>query len=88
MAGRPRKLNAKLESEILELISDGKTLRETFAEIEGYTWQSFRKELLLSDSLMTKYVKSKELAVDVKLSELEDKRKELEAKIESGDIDG
>tara|TARA_R110000824_G_C15077718_1_gene664031 strand:+ start:484 stop:909 length:426 start_codon:yes stop_codon:yes gene_type:complete len=88
MAGRPRKLNAKLESEILELISDGKTLRETFSEIEGYTWQSFRKELLLSDSLMTKYVKSKELAVDVKLSELEDKRKELEAKIESGDIDG
>ena len=81
MAGRPRKLNAKLESEILELISDGKTLRETFAEIEGYTWQSFRKELLLSDSLMTKYVKSKELAVDVKLSELEDK-------IESCDIDG
>ena len=88
MAGRPRILNAKLESEILELISDGQTLRQTFAEIEGYTWQSFRKELLLSDSLMTKYVKSKELAVDVKLSELEDKRKELEAKIESGDIDG
>jgi uncharacterized protein YggU (UPF0235/DUF167 family) len=37
---------------------------------------------------MFRYQKSKELAVDLKLSQLEDKRKELEAKIESGQIDG
>ena len=88
MAGRPRKLNLKLEKEILEKIADGKTLRETFSEIKDYTWQSFRKELLASDSLMNKYIKSKELAVDVKISELEDKRKELESQILNGEIDG
>ena len=36
---------------------------------------------------MMKYIKSKELAIDLKLSELEDKRKELEAKIENGFVD-
>ena len=86
MAGRPRKLNLKLEKEILEKIADGKTLRETFSEIKDYTWQSFRKELLASDSLMNRYIKSKELAVDVKISELEDKRKELESQILNGEI--
>ena len=37
---------------------------------------------------MLRYQKSKELAVDLKLSELEDKRKILEDKIERGDLDG
>ena len=37
---------------------------------------------------MNRYVKSKELAQDLKISELEDKRKELEKKIESGEVDG
>ena len=36
---------------------------------------------------MLRYQKSKELAVDLKLSELEDKRKILEDKIERGDLD-
>jgi hypothetical protein len=84
---RPRKLTKKLENTILELIADGKTIRETFEIIKDYTWQSFRKELLEDDSLMMKYIKSKELAIDLKLSELEDKRKELEMKIENGVVD-
>jgi len=55
MAGRPRKLNRKLEEQILELIADGLTIRQVFErpEIE-YTWSSFRKELLNSDELMMK----------------------------------
>ena len=36
---------------------------------------------------MDRYIKAKELAVDLRLSELEDKRKELEIKIESGELD-
>ena len=36
---------------------------------------------------MSRYIKSKELAIDLKLSELEDKRKELETKIENGFVD-
>jgi hypothetical protein len=36
---------------------------------------------------MMRYVKSKELSIDLKLSELEDKRKDLEAKIENGFVD-
>ena len=84
---RKRKLTEKLADQILELISDGKTIRETFQIITNYTWQSFRKELINDDTLMMKYIKSKELAIDLKLSELEDKRKELELKIESGDLD-
>jgi hypothetical protein len=87
MAGRPRKLTKKLENTILELIADGKTIRETFEIIKDYTWQSFRKELIEDDNLMIRYVKSKELAIDLKLSELEDKRKELESKIENGVVD-
>ena len=43
---RPRKLTKKLENTILELIADGKTIRETFEIIKDYTWQSFRKELI------------------------------------------
>ena len=65
----------------------GKTIRETFEIIKDYTWQSFRKELIEDDNLMIRYVKSKELAIDLKLSELEDKRKELESKIENGVVD-
>ena len=52
------------------------------------TWSNFRNYLIADDSLMLRYQKSKELAVDLKLSELEDKRKILEDKIERGDLDG
>ena len=84
---RKRKLTEKLADSILELISDGKTIRETFEIITNYTWQSFRKELINDDNLMMRYVKAKELSIDLKLSELEDKRKELEIKIENGFVD-
>ena len=87
MAGRPRKLNRKLEEQILELIADGLTIRQVFErpEIE-YTWSSFRKELINSEELMMKYNQAKQLAIDLELSSLKDKRLELEAKIESGEI--
>ena len=84
---RKKKLSEKLADQILELISDGKTIRETFQIITNYTWQSFRKELINDDNLMMRYVKAKELSIDLKLSELEDKRKELEIKIENGFVD-
>ena len=88
MAGRPRKLNKKLEEQILELIADGLTIRQVFdkPEIE-YTWSSFRKELIKSEDLMMRYSQAKQLAIDLELSSLKDKRLELEAKIESGEID-
>jgi hypothetical protein len=88
MAGRPRKLNKKLEEKILELLADGLTIRQVFEKPEiDYTWQSFRNELVKSDELMQKYNQAKQLAIDLELSNLEDKRLELEAKIESGIID-
>ena len=76
MAGRPRKLNRKLEEQILELIADGLTIRQVFErpEIE-YNWSSFRKELLNSDELMMKYNQAKQLAIDLELSSLKDKRR-------------
>jgi hypothetical protein len=37
---------------------------------------------------MERYQKAKELAIDLELSNLKDKRLELESKIESGEIDG
>ena len=88
MAGRPRKLNRKLAEQILELIADGLTIRQVFErpEIE-YTWSSFRKELINSEELMMKYNQAKQLAIDLELSSLKDKRLELEAKIESGELD-
>ena len=50
MAGRPRKLNKKLEEKILELLADGLTIRQVFEKPEiDYTWQSFRNELVKSD---------------------------------------
>jgi uncharacterized protein YggU (UPF0235/DUF167 family) len=88
MAGRKKKLTQKLADQILELIADGYTIRETFEKVADFTWQSFRTYLINDEELMFRYQKSKELAVDLKLSQLEDKRKELEAKIESGQIDG
>tara|TARA_R110001592_G_scaffold41581_1_gene135601 strand:+ start:6219 stop:6641 length:423 start_codon:yes stop_codon:yes gene_type:complete len=89
MAGRKRKLNTKLAERILELIADGLTIRQVFEKDEiDYTWASFRKELVTSNELMDKYQKAKELAIDLELSNLKDKRLELEAKIESGEIDG
>ena len=89
MAGRKRKLNPRLAERILELIADGLTIRQVFEKEEiDYTWASFRKELVSSNELMDRYQKVKELAIDLELSNLKDKRLELEAKIESGEIDG
>ena len=89
MAGRPKKLNKKLEKQILDLLADGLTIRQVFERPDiDYTWSSFRNELVNSDELMQKYQKAKALAIDLELSNLKDKRLELESKIESGEIDG
>jgi hypothetical protein len=89
VAGRPKKLNKKLEKQILDLLADGLTIRQVFERPDiNYTWSSFRNELVNSDELMQKYQKAKELAIDLELSNLKDKRLELESKIENGDIDG
>ena len=75
MAGRPRKLNRKLEEQILELIADGLTIRQVFEKPEiEYNWSSFRKELINSEELMMKYNQAKQLAIDLELSSLKDKR--------------
>ena len=89
MVGRKRKLTDKLAEKILDLIADGLTIRQIFERDDiQYTWTSFRKELVSDSNLMDRYQKSKELAIDLELSNLKDKRLELEAKIESGEIDG
>lgn len=89
MAGRPKKLNKKLEKQILDLLADGLTIRQIFERPDiDYTWSSFRNHLVNSDELMQKYQKAKELAIDLELSNLKDKRLELESKIENGVIDG
>ena len=89
MAGRPKKLNKKLEKQILDLIADGLTIRQIFEKPDiDYSLSSFRNELVNSNELMDKYKKAKELAIDLELSNLKDKRLELESKIESGEIDG
>jgi hypothetical protein len=89
MAGRPKNLNKKLEKQILDLIADGLTIRQIFEKPEiNYSWSSFRNELVNSNELMERYQKAKELAIDLELSNLKDKRLELESKIESGEIDG
>ena len=86
---RKKKLTEKLKNYILSLFADGLTIREIFSrEDVDFTWQSWRTYLLNDNELMNRYVKSKELAQDLKISELEDKRKELEKKIESGEVDG
>ena len=96
MAGRKRKLSEKLKNIILDLIADGLTIRQIFSKPDGelfkkgieYTWTSFRKELVNDNDLMDNYQKAKEVAIDLELSNLKDKRLELESKIESGQIDG
>ena len=89
MAGRPKKLNKKLEKQILDLLADGLTIRQIFDRPDiDYSWSSFRNELVNSNELMERYQKAKELAIDLELSNLKDKRLELESKIESGEIDG
>ena len=86
---RKKKLTAKLAQKILDYFADGYTIREVFLKDDvDITWSNFRNYLIADDSLMVRYQKSKELAVDLKLSELEDKRKILEDKIERGDLDG
>ena len=86
---RKKKLTAKLAQKILDYFADGYTIREVFLKDDvDITWSNFRNYLISDDSLMVRYQKSKELAVDLKLSELEDKRKILEDKIERGDLDG
>ena len=86
---RKKKLTKKLEDQIIDYLSDGLTIRQVFEKSEiDYTWTSFRKELVSSNHLMNRYEKAKSLAIDLELSNLKDKRLELEAKIESGQIDG
>jgi hypothetical protein len=86
---RKKKLTTKLAQKILDYFADGHTIREVFLKDDvDITWSNFRNYLIADDSLMLRYQKSKELAVDLKLSELEDKRKILEDKIERGDLDG
>ena len=85
---RKKKLTAKLAQKILDYFADGFTIREVFLKDDvNITWSNFRNYLIADDSLMLRYQKSKELAVYLKLSELEDKRKELEQKIENGFVD-
>jgi hypothetical protein len=45
------------------------TIRETFEKVADFTWQSFRTYLINDEELMLRYQKSKELAVDLKLSQ-------------------
>ncbi len=86
---RKKKLTSKLAQKVLDYFADGHTIREVFLKDDvDITWSNFRNYLIQDDSLMLRYQKSKELAVDLKLSELEDKRKILEDKIERGDLDG
>ena len=69
MAGRPKKLTPKKIDQILEAFSDGLTIREVFnREDIDFTWSSFRKYLITDNDLMMRYQKSKELAIDLKLS--------------------
>jgi len=77
---RPRKINKKLIELILNKISDGESLREIFETPNNgidCSWPTFRKALVADDSLMSRYEKSKSLAVDFLLSDLEFKGKNL-----------
>tara|TARA_R100001244_G_scaffold76877_1_gene60976 strand:+ start:249 stop:695 length:447 start_codon:yes stop_codon:yes gene_type:complete len=93
---RKKRLTKRLESIIIDFLADGLTIRQIFDKPGGklaqnnieYTWTSFRKELLSSPELLSKYTASKSIAIDLELSNLKDKRLALEAKIESGEIDG
>ena len=93
---RKKRLTQRLESMIIDFLADGLTIRQIFDKPGGklaqnnieYTWTSFRKELLSSPELLSKYNAAKSIAIDLELSNLKDKRLELEAKIESGQIDG
>ena len=87
---RPRKINKKLIELILNKISDGESLREIFETPNkgiDCSWPTFRKALVADDSLMSRYEKSKSLAVDFLLSDLEFKRKKLEKQLLDGEID-
>jgi hypothetical protein len=82
MAGRPKKLNKKLEKQILDLIADGLTIRQIFEKPEiNYSWSSFRNELVNSNELMERYQKAKELAIDLELSNLKTKDLSLSLKL-------
>ena len=87
---RPKKLNKKMIEQILDMISDGSTIREIFETPSNgidCSWTTFRKALVSDNELMARYEKSKSLAVDYLLSDIEHKRKELEQKLKSGEID-
>jgi hypothetical protein len=82
MAGRPKNLNKKLEKQILDLIADGLTIRQIFEKPEiNYSWSSFRNELVNDNELMERYQKAKELAIDLKLSNLKTKDLSLSLKL-------
>ena len=71
---RKKKLTEKLKNQILDLISDGFTIRQIFTRPDiDYTWTSFRKELVSDDNLMSQYEKAKSLAIDLELFNLKDK---------------
>jgi hypothetical protein len=88
---RPRKLNKKLIESILDKIADGFTIREIFENKESgidCSWTTFRKALVEDkNDLMNRYEKSKSLAVDYLLSDIEHKRKKLEKQLLNGEID-
>ena len=87
---RPKKLNKKLIEIILDKIGNGDTIREIFETPNNgidCTWTTWRKALIADNDLMNRYEKSKSLAVDYLLSEVEYKRKQLEKQLLSGEIE-
>ena len=87
---RPKKLNKKLIEIILDKIGNGETIREIFETPNNgidCTWTTWRKALIADNDLMNRYEKSKSLAVDYLLSEVEYKRKQLEKQLLSGEIE-
>ena len=85
---RPKKINKKTIAKILQYFQDSCTIRECFKKPDiDITWQTFRSALIKSDDLMNQYLKSRQIAQDYKLDELTDKRKEIEEKILSGNLE-
>ena len=85
---RQKKINKKTNARILQYFQDSCTIREVFQKSDiDITWQTFRSALIKSDELMNNYLKSRQIAQDYKLDELTDKRKEIEEKILSGNLE-
>ena len=71
-----------------EVFKDGKLIKFNSETNQNKKLKYVNIELVNDNDLMGNYQKSKELAIDLELSNLKDKRLELESKIESGQIDG